>query len=81
MYLFPHGFNYINSQLYPDSLKCREKFLAFGGLVDSDAEMIRGGFLSAEDRDRLIALARDGSTSGVGLFRTTCPCCKARVEA
>jgi hypothetical protein len=26
--------------------------------------MIRGGFLSAEDRDELIALARDGSAGG-----------------
>jgi transposase len=36
------------------------KFLAFRGLVDSDGSMIRGGFLSAEDRGKLIALARDG---------------------
>jgi integrase len=32
-------------------------------LVDSDAGMIRGGFLSAEDRSKLIALARDGSAA------------------
>ena len=37
--------------------------LAFGRPADSDAEMIRGGFLSAEDRDQLIALARDGSAA------------------
>jgi transposase len=35
--------------------------LAFRVLVDSDEGMIRGGFLSAEDRSKLIALARDGS--------------------
>jgi transposase len=49
------------SKIYPDSLKVREKFLAFRGLMDSAGGMIRGGFLSAEDRSRLIALARDGS--------------------
>ena len=31
--------------------------------MDSDAEMIRGGFLSVEDRNQLIALARDGSAA------------------
>jgi len=31
--------------------------------MDSDAAMIRGGFLSAEDRRQLIALARDGSAA------------------
>jgi transposase len=49
--------------LYPDSLKSREKLLAFGGVVDSDACMIRSGFLSPEDRHQLIALARDGSAA------------------
>jgi transposase len=49
--------------LYPDSLKSRDKFLAFRVLVDSDGGMIRGGFLSAEDRSKLIALARDGSAA------------------
>jgi hypothetical protein len=42
-------------------LKIREQFVAFCGLVDSAGGMIRGGFLSAEDRGQLIALARDGS--------------------
>src|ERR1039458_9082631 len=37
-----------------------EKFLAFGGLTDSSGQMIRGGFLSEDDRNKLIALARDG---------------------
>jgi hypothetical protein len=46
----------------PDSLKSREKFLAFRVLVDCDG-MIRGGFLSAQDRWTLIALARDGSAA------------------
>jgi hypothetical protein len=32
--------------IYPDSLKSRDKFLAFRVLVDSDGGMIRGGFLS-----------------------------------
>jgi transposase len=49
--------------LYPDSLKSQEKFLAFRVLVDSDGGMIRGGFLSAQDRKTLIALARDGSAA------------------
>ncbi len=48
---------------YPDSLKNREKLLAFLGLADSDWLMIRGGFLGEEDRKKLIALARDGSTA------------------
>jgi transposase len=50
--------------VYPDSLKCRQKALAFGGLPDSDGRMIRGGFVSEEDRKALIALARDGSAAG-----------------
>jgi transposase len=45
-------------------LKCRQKALAFGGLPDSDGRMIRGGFVSEEDRKALIALARDGSAAG-----------------
>ena len=49
--------------LYPDSLKTREKFLAFRGFADSDGVMIRGGFLTGEDRSELIALARDGSAA------------------
>ena len=49
--------------IYPDSLKSREEFLAFRVLMDSDGSMIRGGFLSAEDRRTLIALARDGSAA------------------
>jgi hypothetical protein len=35
------------------------KFLAFPGLADSDQRMIRGSFLGQEDRNKLIALARD----------------------
>ncbi len=31
--------------------------------MDSDGDMIRGGFLSKEDRSKLIALARDGSAA------------------
>ena len=56
--------------VYSESLKFRgtfRKFLEFSGLAGSDADMIRGGFLSAEDRKTLIALARDGS----GLARVT----------
>jgi len=50
--------------LYLDSLKSREKFLAFSNLADSVARMIRaGGFLSEEDRSKLIVLARDGSVA------------------
>jgi len=48
---------------YPDSLKIREKFLAFFGGEDSDARMKRVGFLGEEDRTKLIALARDGSAA------------------
>jgi transposase len=49
--------------VYADSLKSREKLLEFSGLADSDERMIRGGFLSGEDRNELIALARDGSVA------------------
>src|SRR5580658_9232465 len=40
------------------------KKLAFGARLDSDGRMIRGGFLSEEDRKTLIALARDGLAAG-----------------
>jgi transposase len=53
----------INSIIYPDSLKTREKFLVFFGLADSAPRMIRGGFLTEEDRGKLVALARDGSAA------------------
>src|SRR5271170_6826913 len=49
---------------YPDSMRTREKCLAFGGGSDSDGRMIRGGFLIEEDRKALIALARDGLAAG-----------------
>jgi transposase len=49
--------------VYPDSLKSRDKLLAFRVLVDSDGVMIRDGFLSKEDRGTLIGLARDGSAA------------------
>ena len=52
------------SLLYPDSFRRREKGLAFGGFPDSDALMIRSGFLSKEDRDALLALARDNLSAG-----------------
>jgi len=48
--------------LYSDSLKSRDKFLAFSELTDSVARMIQSGFLSEEDRKALTALARDGSS-------------------
>jgi len=48
--------------LYPDSLKSREKFLAFSDWADSVARMIQSGFLSEEDRMELTALARDASS-------------------
>ena len=54
-----------------DPLKTREKFLAFRGLADSDERMIRGHFLSEEDRNKLIALARDGSAASRGTRRAT----------
>jgi transposase len=41
-----------------------EKRLAFGGFADSDGRMIRGGFLSEEDRKALVALARDNLSAG-----------------
>ena len=56
--------------LYPDSLKSRKK-LAFGVRLDSDGRMIRGGFLSEEDRKALIALARDGLAAGRVTRRAT----------
>src|SRR5208337_3842692 len=40
------------------------KGLAFLGRLDSHDDMIRGGFLSEEDRKALMALARDGSSLG-----------------
>ena len=48
--------------IYPDSLKSREKFLAFSNWADSVARMIQSGFRSEEDRKALAALARDGSS-------------------
>jgi transposase len=53
----------LNSLLYPDSLKAREKLLAFFGWADSARRMIRGGFLTEEERGKLVALARDGSAA------------------
>jgi hypothetical protein len=53
----------INSIIYPDSPKTREKFLVFFGLADSAPRMIRVGFLTEEDRGKLVALARDGSAA------------------
>src|ERR1700729_4365195 len=50
--------------IYPDSMRTREKCLAFGGGSDSDGRMIRGSFLIEEDRKALIALARDGLAAG-----------------
>jgi transposase len=44
-------------------LKIREKFLAFSGWTDSVARMIQLGFLTKEGRDKLIALAWDGSAA------------------
>jgi hypothetical protein len=35
----------------------------FFGLADSARRMIRGGFLSEEDRGKLVALVRDGSAA------------------
>jgi len=48
--------------IYSDSLKSR-KYLAAKRFLDSIWGMIRGGFLTAEDRADLIALARDGSVA------------------
>jgi transposase len=50
------------SEIYSDSLKSR-KYLAAKRFLDSIWGMIRGGFLTAEDRADLIALARDGSVA------------------
>jgi hypothetical protein len=50
---------YEGSRVYRDSLKSRNKFLAFCGA--GEWGMIRGGFLSA--RKHLIASARDGSAA------------------
>ena len=50
--------------VYPDSFTRREKRLAFGGFPDSGVPMIRGGFLSKEDREALVALARDNLSAG-----------------
>src|SRR5208282_5627229 len=50
-------------ETYPDSSRTREKFLVFFGLADSARRMIRGGFLTEEDRGKLVALVRDGSAA------------------
>jgi RecD/TraA family predicted helicase len=50
------------TEVYPDSLKSREKFLAVSDWRDSVSSMIRSGFLSEEDCKALTALARDGSS-------------------
>ena len=52
----------IEFEIYSDSLKSR-KYLAAKRFLDSIWGMIRGGFLTAEDRADLIALARDGSVA------------------
>src|ERR1700689_1625295 len=57
------------SPLYPDSSKTRDKFLVFFGLADSAWCMIRGGFLTEEDRGKLVALVRDGSAASGGTRR------------
>jgi hypothetical protein len=49
-------------KVYSDSLKSREKFVAFYNWADSVARMIQSGFLSEEDRKALTALARDESS-------------------
>src|ERR1035437_5707255 len=56
------GYRFSVRMLYPDSLKNRDKFLAFSDRADSVARMIQSGFLSEEDRKALTALARDGSS-------------------
>ena len=50
------------NKVYSDSLKSRDKFLAFSDRTDSVARMIQSGFLSEEDRKALTALAREGSS-------------------
>ncbi len=45
-------------------MRSREKGLAFAGWPDSDGRMIRGGFLTVEDRKALVALARDNLSAG-----------------
>jgi transposase len=56
------GTAFVTSEIYSDSLKSR-KYLAAKRFLDSIWGMIRGGFLTAEDRADLIALARDGSVA------------------
>ncbi len=47
--------------VYPGSLKIREKFRAVSDWTESVARMIQSGLLSQEDREKLIAMTRDGS--------------------
>ena len=47
----------------PQLIEGSGKFLAFRCWSDSDGGMIRGGFLGEEDRNKLIALARDGAAA------------------
>jgi hypothetical protein len=47
------------SSTIPRLIEESGKSLRFGARLDSDGRMIRGGFLSEEDRKALIALARD----------------------
>ena len=50
------------SGTYPDSLKIREKFLAFSDWTDSVARSIQSGVLGEEVRKALTALAREASS-------------------
>ena len=47
----------------PQLIEGSGKFLAFRCWSDSDGGIIRGGFLGEEDRNKLIALARDGAAA------------------
>jgi len=50
------------AEVYSDSLRSRQKFLAFSDLAGSVVRMVHSGFLSDEERNALTALARDGSS-------------------
>src|SRR3954462_838156 len=54
--------------IYRDSVRCRKNRLPDGGGRILLGAMIRGGFLTAEEREDLTELARDGLAEG-GLAR------------
>ncbi|MGC2224410.1 MAG: hypothetical protein WA624_19695, partial [Methylocella sp.] len=62
--LHPHEGQADRPNTPSDSLKIREKFLAFSDWTDSVARRIQSGFLGEDDRKALTALALDARVAG-----------------